>query len=161
MIFKNEVTVGDILTLLGLLVASIGLFFTWLSMRRGNRQARAQFLIDLLNQYRSDADLLSMYYEIEYGEFAYDGNFHTSEKEKKLDKLLGYFENIAKLWRMGNITVDDVQIVAYEIIVLYQDNAVKEYLAFLDEWFAERGIKARPYAAFRDLGEVLQQRFYA
>ena len=61
---------------------------------------------------------------------------------------------------MGNITLDDVQIVAYEIIVLYQDSAVKEYLAFLDEWFAERGIKLRPYGAFRDLGAALQKHFY-
>ena len=44
--------------------------------------------------------MMEIYYKIEYGEFEYDENFHQSDEEKKLDKLLGFFENIAKLYLM-------------------------------------------------------------
>jgi hypothetical protein len=161
MTFKNEISVGDLLTLAGLLIASIVLFLTWLSMRRHNRQKRAEFLIDLYNQYMADSDIMSIYYEIEYGQFEYNESFHQSESEKKLDKLLGIFENIAKLWEMDNITLEDVRIIAYEYIVVYQDHAVQEYLGFLDNWFRDRSIKVTPYAAFRRLGAKLLQQFYS
>ena len=161
MVLKPEISIGDILTLLGLLVASLGLFLTWLSMRQGNRQKRAEFLINLYNLYASDTDMLSVYYEIEYDEFTYDESFHQSDKERSLDKLLGLFEHVAKLWMMGNLTLRDVEIVAYEYLVVYQNEAVQEYLNYLDHWFEERGMRVKPYAAFRRLGAALQKRFYS
>ena len=104
--------------------------------------------------------MMSMYYEIEYGKFHYDGSFHQSDKEKKLDKLLGCFENVAKLWHMDNLTLEDVRIVAYEYIIVYQYSAVQEYLSFLDNWFSKRGIRVKPYASFRKLGKRLQQEYF-
>jgi len=157
--FKAEVSVGDLLTFAGLLVASIGLFLTLASMRRANRQKRAEFIIGLQSSLFSDPDMMAIYYEIEYGQFAYDGTFHGSLKERQLDKLLGLFENIAKLWAMGNLKLDDVRLIAYEYVVVYQDPEVSSYIAFLDEWFDRRGMRIRPFDAFRSLGTVLVKRF--
>ena len=157
---KPEISIGDLLTLAGLLMASLGLLLTWLSMRRSNRQKRAEFLIDFCGQYMSDPEIASVYYKIEYGKFEYDESFHQSDEEKRLDKLLRYFQKIAMLWDTGNITLEDVQIVAYEYLVVYQDSSVQEYLSFLDAWFQERRVSMKPYLAFRKLGEILRKELY-
>ena len=158
--FSIEITLGEILTIFSVLVAAIGLFLTFLQMRRADRQKRAEFVINMCNQYLSDSDMMSIHYEIEYDTFEYTENFHQSPKEKQLDKLLLFFDNIAKLWQMRGITLKDVQIVAYHYLMVYQNKGVKEYLKFLDKWFKRRGVKFAQYAAFRELGKKLEESYF-
>ncbi len=157
--FVAEVSMGDLFTLGGHLLAVVGLFLTSYSIDRSNRQKRAEFLINLYHQYASDSDMSSIYYKIEYSIFEYDESFHGSEEEKKLDKLLGFFENIAKLWDMGVITLDDLEIFAYEYRVVYRCKDVQAYLSFLDKWTSEQfDAQSKKFVAFRKLGSVLENR---
>lgn len=103
---------------------------------------------------------IDIYYKIEYGKFDYNEEFHESSEEKRLDKLLGFFENIAKLYIMKNITLDDLRYFAYEFLVIYQDNSVKQYIRFLEQWFSRRGIKIKPYEAFQKVGKILEKEVY-
>lgn len=158
--FSAEVSLGDVLTIVGLLLASTGVFLTFLQMRIGNRQKRAEFLVSLYSQYATDSDMVAMYYEIEYDEFQYkQEDFHQSGSERQLDRILGVFRSIAKVWQMGNVTLEDLEIVAYEYLVLCRNKAVQDYLAFLDQLCERRHIKAHPYTAFRQLGKQLEDRY--
>jgi len=157
----TEISIADLLLVISILIAAVGLFLNFLQMRKNNLQKRAEYMINLYNQYASDSDMIDVYYEIEYGKFDYHEGFHQSSEEKKLDKLLGFFENIAKLYIMKNITLDDLKYVAYEFLVIYQDNSVKQYIQFLEQWFSQRGIKVKPYEAFQKVGKILEKKMYS
>jgi hypothetical protein len=158
--FKNEITDGDIIQILLWLAAVIGLIFNYLQMRTNNRQKTAEHIINLNNQFASDKDLSDIYYEIEYGKFKYDPTFHQSERESKLDKLLDLYESMAKLYLLSNFTLKDMDYVAYSYLVVYQDSAVKSYLAFLDKWYKTRGMRVKPYSSFREVGQILETEYY-
>src|SRR5688572_18513689 len=125
--FVNQFTVGDLLSVVAILIACIGLFLNLLQMQADSRQKRAEYIINLSNQATSDQDIQDIYYKIEYEEFIYDEDFHESDDERKLDKLLEVYENMAKLYQLNNITLDDLDYVAYSYLVVYQDSNVQDY----------------------------------
>lgn len=155
----NQITIGDIIQFVALLIASVGLFLNLIQLRAANRQKRAEYIINLYNQAALDKDVLDMYYKIEYGKFKYDEKFHGSEEEIKLDKLIDMYDNIAKLYQLGNFTLRDLNYVAYRYLVVYQDEAVGRYLSFLDGWYVRRGMKVKPFHAFRNVGQILEKEY--
>jgi len=160
--FKPELLLGDLLTFAALLIASCGLFLNLFQTKRVFKQKRADYITDLHRQFTSDNDIMDVYYQIEYNRFHYDAaNFHGSPEEKALDKLLWLFEYIARIYILGNVTLDDLKFIAYHYIVVYQNESVKKYLSFLDEWFEQRGISITPYQAFRDVAKELEEKFYS
>jgi hypothetical protein len=157
----NQVTVGDLIQACALIFAAIGLFLNLAQMKAANRQKRAEYIISLHNQFSLDEDVLDIYYKIEYGRFVYEQQaFHGSDEEKKLDKLLDVYDNIAKLYLLKNFTIRDLNYVAYSYLVVYQDQAIKTYLSFLDKWYVERGMKVKPYEAFRIVGDILEGKYF-
>ena len=156
--FNPELSIGDLLTVCVLLIASTGLFLNLFQMRRGYKQRSSEYIITLYNHFVSDKDIMSIYYKIDYGNFEFDENFQESKEEKQLDKLLGHLENIARLYDSKNITYEDLKVVAYEYVVVYKDKSVKAYLKFLDDWCKSRGIKARPYRIFEKVGKMLENK---
>lgn len=119
-----------------------------MQLKIANRQKRAEYIINLYNQSALDKDVLEIYYKIEYEEFRYGHDFHGSEDEIKLDKLIDMYDNIAKLYQLGNFTLKDLSYVAYRYLVVYQDESVVRYLRFLDGWYVDRGMKVKPFYAF-------------
>src|ERR1041385_6053013 len=109
----NQISIGDLIQFVALLIASLGLFLNLIQLKIANRQKRAEYIINLYNQSALDKDVLDIYYKIEYGEFRYDHEFHRSPEEIKLDKLIDMYDNIAKLYRLGNFTLRDLSYVAY------------------------------------------------
>ena len=157
----NQITIGDLIQALALIVASVGLFLNLVQMKAANKQKRAEHIVNLHNQFSLDKDVLDIYYKIEYGRFDYaPEKFHGSDEEKQLDKLLDVFDNIAKLYLLDNFTLKDLDYVAYNYLVVFQDASVTEYLKFLDNWYAERGMKVKPYFAFRSVGQILEREYF-
>jgi hypothetical protein len=157
----NQISIGDLIQALAFIIAAVGLFLNLAQMKAANRQKRAEFIINLHNQFSLDKDVLDIYYKIEYGEFTYEPEeFHSSDEEKKLDKLLDVFDNIAKLYLLNNFTLGDLDYVAYNYLVIYQDESVKKYFGFLDKWYVERGVKVKPYSAFRNVGNTLEEKYF-
>jgi len=82
----------------GLLVAAVlGIALTLWQVRSGVKTQRAQFLKDLYSTWASDADALAAYYHIEYGNFEYGADFHGSDIEPKIDRLLAFSDLVAEL----------------------------------------------------------------
>lgn len=101
-----------------------------------------------------------IYYEIEYGKFEYDVAFHQSEKEIPLDNLLEHYESIAKLYLLSNFTLEDLQYLSYNYLIVYQNESVQKYLTFLDKWYEDRGMKVKPYYDFRVVGKILEKKYF-
>jgi hypothetical protein len=155
----NQITIGDIIQVGALFIASVGLFLNLIQLRAANRQKRAEYIINMYNQSALDKDVLDIYYKIEYGNFTYDQEFHGSEEEIKLDKLIDMYDNIAKLYLLGNFTLRDLNYVAYRYLVVYQDESIGNYLSFLDTWYVQRGMKVKPFDAFRAVGQILEKEY--
>lgn len=76
--------------------------------------------------------MMDVYYKLEYSNFKYDINFHGSGTEKQLDKLLGHFSNIGRLYFSNILTRSDLKFLEYEFLIIYQNQNIKSYLLFLD-----------------------------
>ena len=159
-LFKNELTVGDLIQAIAVLLAAAGLVFSALQTKRANRQSRAQQVIDLHGRFLDDPALVDAYYKIEYQEFEYGDGFHGSELEKHVDRLLQCFENMATLVDAGVLEASDLDPVAYHYLVIYQDAGVQRYFQWLDEWYVQRGMDETPFGVFRKVGVQLEIRRY-
>ena len=61
---------------------------------------------------------------------------------------------------MKLLNLNDLDLVAYEYLIINQDSGVGEYFQFLDNWFSARGIRRPPFKAFREVGNLLEQHGY-
>jgi len=158
--FDPTITIGALLQTGALLVAALGLIFNALVTRRAARERRIQQLVDLQHQFYSDESMLDAYYLLEYGDFSYDDTFHGSELEKQIDHLLVHFENIASLFQAKVVSIAELDIVAYNYLVIYQNPQIQRYFGWLDIWHDNRGIKERPFDTFRSVGAIVEKRRY-
>lgn len=82
----------------------------------------------------------------------------TVQTLKKLNKLLGHFSNIGRLYHSNILTLDDLKFLEYEFLIIYQNANIKEYLSFLDNWFQERQINDKKFEWFRQTGQLLEKK---
>ena len=154
------VTLTDWLKITAIFFAAVGLFLNAWQHRRANNQNRIEHVANVLWKIYDDKELSTIYYKIEYHEFEYDDDFHESEDERKLDKLISIFDILAKQYYLGLITSKDIDLVSYEYLVIYQNDEVNKYFLFLDDWFKRRGIKNPPFGKFRSLGEIVEKEHF-
>ena len=157
--FKNEVSIGDILTFLGMTLAAISIFLSFMEYRKNNDKKRAEFLSLTYSTYMWDPEILDLYHKIEAGNFRYRKEIHGSLEEKNLDKLLGIFEYAARLLYMKNIKQEDFTFGLYEFLVLYKNREVRKYIYSLDKKAREKGINLKTYEKFRKIGEKLEKEY--
>jgi hypothetical protein len=145
---------------IGVLGLGIGLFFTNRQLRSNTRQKTAEYSTQLQEQFFTNKDVLKMYYSIEYGEFKYSQDFHGSENEKALDALLYHLDTIANYYLLSHFDLAALGHFAYRYLVVFQDKDVRAYLATLDHWYPNRGLIVEPFSAFRDVGKIIQAKYY-
>jgi hypothetical protein len=155
MTFKSEISLGDIIAAAGFLVAALGLFLTLCQLRRDSVRKRAEFIISVFNQYVTDPDTSQIFYLIEYEGFHYGPKFHHSEQERRLDRLLSYFEKIAALYSMGVIRLEDLELVRYEFLRVYKNRGVQDYFRHLDTLPKAIGVSGGTFQKFRDVADLL------
>ena len=157
MTFKPEVSLGDIIAAAGFFVAAIGLFLTLYQLRRDSNRKRAEFIVSVFHQYVTDSDTSGMFYLLEYGNFQYGPEFHGSEQERHLDRLLSYFEMIATLYHMRVITRADLELMRYQFVRVYKNQAVQRYFKFLDELPGALGVSGGTFHRFRSVAALLDR----
>lgn len=157
--FTGEIRLGDLIAAGSFLIAAVGLFLNWWQLRLGGIRKRAEFIVSVFNQYVTDPEASDIYYEIEYGRFHYDKNFQRSDRERKLDRLLSYFEKIAALYDIGTITLQDLELVQYDFVRVYRDASVQKYFNYLDK-LEGRVLKVEggTYERYRRVAALLQQK---
>lgn len=173
---RNIMTAETIQILANIATAATFGLFAWqlwktnIQTKKSAIQKRSEYIIDLYNTFIDDEEMVKIYYAIEYDEFKYnpskkfstydfmyDENFHGSSLEKQLDKLLGHFSNIGRLYCSDILTREDLNFLKYEFLIIYQNDNVKSYLTFLDNWFNVRKIKDKKFDYFRKTGQLLEK----
>ncbi|MFZ2640167.1 MAG: hypothetical protein WA117_04190 [Verrucomicrobiia bacterium] len=157
MTFKSEINLGDIIASASFFVAAVGLFLTAWQLRRDSIRKRAEFIVSFLNQFIADPNTSKLFYQLEYeGGFRYDpADFHGSEQERHLDRLLGYFEKIAALYQMGVITRQDLELIRYEYVRVFQHGEVQKYFCFLDTLPRTLGVSGGTFSRYRKVAAML------
>lgn len=153
-------TYVDWAAIIASIIAGIGLILSAFQMARASRYQRVEQSAQLIKDLFDDTDLRTIYYKLEYGTFEYTDGFHESPEEQQLDKLLSRFDSLAKQVQMGIAKIKDLDLIAYEYLVIFQDQEVKAYLHFLDGWYQERGITKKPFQSFREVGRKLENHEY-
>lgn len=138
--------------------AALGLLLTAWEISRSVKERRIERVDRVRQEVFGNTDAREIYYLLEYSDFKYTDDFHESVQEKQLDMLLCLFDTLAKQVDMGLLKLVDLDLVAYEYMVIYQDDNVQAYLAYLDSWFDTRGFKRQQYEAFREVGAKLEKR---
>jgi hypothetical protein len=140
----------------GLLVAAVlGIALTFWQVRGGVRTQRAQFLKDLYSTLAADPDVLAAYYWIEYGRFEYGAEFHGSEIEPKVDRLLAFVDLVAELYLQSIISEREMAFFRYRFRRIYEDVGIQEYLKFLASFYEQVRIQKEPYHSFQSVARRL------
>ena len=139
--------------------AAIGLWLTARQSRRTNSQARAAIVAACLERFCDDADMQAIFYSIEYSHFKYrEANFHHSDEERQLDKLLMHFSTTALAWRAGLLQTRDLHPLQYLVRRILRDPGVAKYLGFVSEWSSRANLGEHPYLALSEMGRALDPR---
>lgn len=132
-----EISIVDILTLVGLLLTVLGLAFAGYEIRRSVLVQRAQFIMSITEQYFGDEDVRKFYYRLDYNEFVLDfGAFIGSDEERWLDSLLYTFDTVGRMVKMGAVSIKDVDLIAFQASRVLRNPEVKKYLDWLDGEYA-------------------------
>lgn len=136
--------------------AAIGLLLNVYQSRRTNAQARAALVAACLKGFAEDEEIHSAFYAIEYPEFKYGPAFHRSDEERRVDKLLGHFANLALAWQSGLLTTKDVRPVQYYLCRVMDNSEVQKYLNFIAGWSKKATDGEHPYAVLSKMTSALR-----
>lgn len=129
---------AEVINLLILCVNFFGFIFTIIQVSENKRVNRAQLVRELYSRLYDDAEMMQVFYDIEYDEESenknYDMSLHHSEYGRKCDKLFSYFEIICCLYYRRSLNKKDMKIFEYELFRIYNNQKVKTYLNFIKEW---------------------------
>jgi len=140
---------------LSAIFAAAALILNIAQSRRTNAQARATLVASCLKDFADDEDIQRAFYVIEYDEFKYDQNFHKSQQEREIDKLLRHFANLALSWEGGLLTTEDVKPAQYYILRVMQNSEISKYMGFMANWSKTAANGQHPYAVLGELTNEL------
>ena len=146
--FKNTISISDLINTFLLIVGVIGIFLAYRQIKDGYKTQKATFFKDLYSTMFSDPDIRTAYYQIEYDKFIYDDNFHGSQNEKHLDRLLSFVDLVCDLYNQKMITKHEMQFFKYEFLRVYQNENVRGYLDFLRGFYHNVGVETEPFFSF-------------
>lgn len=155
--YETIQTIANVATAMTFAAAAWQLWESNQQVKQSAIQKRSEYVIDLYNTFINDKEMISIYYDIEYNKFLYANTFHGSILEKQLDKLLGHFSNIGRLYLLGILTKDDLRFFEYEFLVIHGNKNVQAYLRFLDDWFKAQNINGKKFESFRSTCQSLKE----
>lgn len=105
-------------------------------------------------QLRSDPSVVEAFYKIEYQEFEYTEDFHGSELEPKMDRLLTLIDLVCEMRAQRIMTKREMSFFEYSFDRVAQDRSVREYLDYLNDFCKKAQIKKKPFAAFQAYAQL-------
>ena len=150
----GSITIFEILSIVGFVFFLATLAIAVKNSSDATKTRRAEFSFRVWEAFMSD-EVQKAFLEIEWERFRYpqeDGNaFSSDEEERRIDRLLYLFDEIAFFAKIGVLLKSDVQRWGYQGRRVFQDPGIQSYLAFLDTFFEENGQRKRPHDLARKL----------
>ena len=128
MSFNNEFDLGDIISIVTLLIAIAGGIFGLFQWRLSVKTKRAEYINELTMNIRTDKVLRKIIYMLDYDDQWYNEDFHKSkELEKEIDKTLSYFTYICYLKQHRLLTRKEFVFFKYEIDRILMNSQIQNY----------------------------------
>ncbi len=147
-----SVSVSQIISTLLLLVAVIGIMFTYQQMRQNHKIQKANFFKELYTTMFADEDVRAAAYMIEYDKFVYNEAFHGSPQEKSVDRLLSFADLVCDLYAQKLFSAHEMDFFNYEFVQIYKNANIQHYLDYLkaryDETGRQTGRDIEPFPAY-------------
>ncbi|WP_299362164.1 hypothetical protein [Winogradskyella sp.] len=164
--FNFDITIDTIVSIIGFAFAIIGIWFTYKQMKETSRVNRVKFIYDLTNDLFGDDKIREFFYKIDYEKFTFNleeiDKFKDSSEERWLDAILYRYDVIGRMVKTKTIPLNDIDYILFEIIQVYKNKDVKNYLKWLDGEFEDHGKlgdnkRKRAHDDFRWLAEQIEK----
>ncbi len=159
MSFNIEVSLGDLISAVGFMLAFIVIILTYRQIKIYNRFSKSTLVKDIVETFTKNDRIRKGFYMIEYGGFEHHPSFHKSEDEDKVDSLLSFFDMIGELVNIRMVLLEELKVLHYEMISVYGNNEIKKYLDWLDGYYRNEGINKKAFSNFREISEELKYRY--
>jgi len=139
---SNMISLADGINLGLLILTFFGLLFTGFQLMQTKKINRAGLVKELYLNLYNDQELRDIFYKIEWSEYRSTDRFKLegNEEERKVDKLLSFFDIICNMFYRGVLTKKDMKVFSYEMMRVYEHPAVQEYLDSLEDWQKSQNI---------------------
>ena len=102
-VFVPEITIGDILTIIMIMVISVTYY---LSRRSEKKLQKAMFIRDYTKQLHKESGISSIFFDIDYNRFTFNREILGTEKEVHLVSLLDMLNSLAFNYVNGIIHIE-------------------------------------------------------
>ena len=136
----------------------LGLFMTAYQLFQTRKLKRLELVRESWQSLWMDEKLMDLYYRIEYSEFKYSIDFHHSDDERLLDRLLGVFQMLALYYERGALTWADVMLMEYHIDRIVLNPEVQKYFEFLDGWAKNQKIESHAFTSAYNLASKYRKK---
>lgn len=155
--WSPEIKIGDLLTVIALLLTAAALAFTGYQIQQGRLASRHQFLFATMDRYFRDAGTRAFYYRLDHTEQPFSWKFDRvtflgSADGAHLDYLLQTFALIEQMIAASVLKPSDVKLLGFEALRVIENAEVKKYLEYLDSDYDQiLGPNSKAYADARNL----------
>lgn len=132
-----------------LLIAFVGVCLTLKQMKQKYKTQKAVFFKELYSTMFSDQEIRNAFYKIEYNKFKYEHEFHGSEEEKCMDRLLSFVDLICDFYDQKILTKREMSTFKYEFLRIFKNENIKKYLEFLKDFYKLNQTETEPFSYFR------------
>ncbi len=136
----------------GLLIGIYGFGATIYTLQKGNIIREAEFIERLCGVFERP-NISKLYYKIEYNHLS--SILDESEDEKDLDELISFFDSMEYYHKKKIISDDEVEFVAVELLTVYENEVVRQYIKKVQKYFNKYQHDIIPSTGFQDLAEKL------
>lgn len=119
---------------LSVLLLAIPHLITLRTIYQQNKLKRSDYVIQSYRQFMDDPMMLDLFYRIDYNNLSAQQLYFGCQDEKALDKLLGHFNSIGRLFREKILTMKDADFISYHTLRIYRNEAVQSYLRQIKEY---------------------------
>jgi hypothetical protein len=144
----NDVSISQIISACLLMVAVGGIMVTYRQMRNNYKMQKATFFKELYSTMFADSEVRSALYMVEYNRFVYSEQFHGSNDENIVDRLLSFADLVCDLYAQSVLTDHEMDFFKYEFYRIYKNVNVQRYLDFLKGRYTDTGHAIEPFPAF-------------
>jgi hypothetical protein len=145
---KGTISLFEILSVVGFIVIVVSVILAVMSSIEQARTRRAEFSFRIWEAFMAE-DIQQAYLDIEWGRFKYpvdtETGFSSPEEERRIDRLLYLFDEMALLLDTKVLKKSDQERWAYQGQRVFGNQSIQNYMKFLDDFFAKNGRNHRAH----------------
>ena len=143
-----------IISALAFITATIAAYAAYKQFKASVQATRVTLLRDLYMEFRTNKEIATAFYLLEYDKFEYK-EFHGSDVEPKIDQLLTLCDLVSSMYLDGTFTKKEIAHFEYNFKRIYQNQELQKYLEFLDGFYQANRLNKKSFEKFQTHARTL------